>query len=376
LAYLTKSPVLRSLLIVSIPVLLGFGLWNSLLLPFAERALNATEFEYGLQEGLTSVGFVLASLLMARMGDRLREGAWISISYLGMGAVGILYARTASIPLAIALVTMVGFFNAPSMISNRLLVQRNTERGIRGRVSSGFSVSKNIALLIGMAAAGLADVLDVRTMMLISALIISSAGVISTFLPGLRESGDEWKHAASVLQVSTSIPSLELGRAATVTDLNLLLEQIPILEQLVDIEKTQLIDGARVITVPEKGLILQRGSLSEEAFFILDGKVVAGVPVDGHGYRPLSIMLPGDFFGEIAALMGIERTADVVAEEESVLLEVPADNLKRLMSHPRIRYLLLSRLMERLNRTHVTDLPRLAGFDPDTIRDLRIRTRA
>ncbi|MGD8732592.1 MAG: MFS transporter, partial [Anaerolineales bacterium] len=328
LTYLTDSPVLRSLLIVSVPVLLGFGLWNSLLLPFAERALNATEFEYGLQEGLTSVGFVLASLLMARMGDRLREGAWISISYLGMGAVGILYARTASIPLAIALVTMVGFFNAPSMISNRLLVQRNTERGIRGRVSSGFSVSKNIALLIGMAAAGLADVLDVRTMMLISALIISSAGVISTFLPGLRESGDEWKHAASVLQVSTSIPSLELGRAATVTDLNLLLEQIPILEQLVDIEKTQLIDGARVINVPEKGLILQRGGLSEEAFFILDGKVVAGVPVDGHGYRPLSIMLPGDFFGEIAALMGIERTADVVAEEESVLLEVPAENLK------------------------------------------------
>jgi CRP-like cAMP-binding protein len=87
-------------------------------------------------------------------------------------------------------------------------------------------------------------------------------------------------------------------------------------------------------------------------------------------------MLPGDFFGEIAALMGIERTADVVAEKESEILEVPAANLKRLMNHPRIRYLLLSRLTERLSRTHITDLPRLAGFDPETIRDLRIRTRS
>jgi CRP-like cAMP-binding protein len=155
-----------------------------------------------------------------------------------------------------------------------------------------------------------------------------------------------------------------------------LLDQVPVLALLEDSEQAQFIKGARVHTVPEKGMILQRGGLSEEAFFILEGRVVAGVPGNDGEHRPLSILLPGDFFGEIAALMGIERTADVVAEEESVLLEVPAENLKRLMSHPRIRYLLLSRLTERLSRTHVTDLPRLAGFDPDTIRDLRIRARA
>lgn len=74
--FLVNNTVLRSLLIVSIPLLLGFGLWNSLLLPFAERALHASEFEFGLQEAFTSIGFVIASLLMARMGDRLREGQW------------------------------------------------------------------------------------------------------------------------------------------------------------------------------------------------------------------------------------------------------------------------------------------------------------
>jgi len=54
--FLVNNTLLRSLLMVSIPILLGFGLWNSLLLPFAERALHASEFEFvrsgiGLEKG-------------------------------------------------------------------------------------------------------------------------------------------------------------------------------------------------------------------------------------------------------------------------------------------------------------------------------------
>src|SRR5439155_25735049 len=48
---LWQIPILRSLLLAGVPVFLSFGLWNVLLLPMAIRALNATEFEYGLQEG-------------------------------------------------------------------------------------------------------------------------------------------------------------------------------------------------------------------------------------------------------------------------------------------------------------------------------------
>src|SRR6185503_6604489 len=55
------TPVLRSLFSVQVIVLISFGLSNTLLLPFALTALDATEFEYGLQEGLTSLGFVVGS---------------------------------------------------------------------------------------------------------------------------------------------------------------------------------------------------------------------------------------------------------------------------------------------------------------------------
>ena len=64
------------------------------------------------------------------------------------------------------------------------------------------------------------------------------------------------------------------------------------------------------------------------AYFILDGSTTAGIPV-GDGYRGLSTMGAGDFFGEIAALTGSPRTADVVADVDPTLLEVPAEALRR-----------------------------------------------
>ena len=161
---LFDTPILRSLFMASIPTLIAFGLSNVLLLPFALRALKATEFEYGLQEGLTSLGFVVGSLLIAGIFDRMREGAWIAAGYIGMALASIFYSFTHSIPLAIAIVTISGFFNAPSAIARRLVVQRNTPREMRGRVNSVFFVSRDVLFLIGMAAAGLADFIDVRWM--------------------------------------------------------------------------------------------------------------------------------------------------------------------------------------------------------------------
>ena len=42
------------------------------------------------------------------------------------------------------------------------------------------------------------------------------------------------------------------------------------------------------------------------------------------------------------------------------------------MVDPRLRYLFLSTLTERLTRTHMADLPRLRGLDQDALRELRL----
>ena len=70
---IAEVPMLRSLFLLGAPVFFAFGLWNVLLLPMAIKVLGASEFEYGVQEALTSVGFVVGSLFMAKYADRLPD---------------------------------------------------------------------------------------------------------------------------------------------------------------------------------------------------------------------------------------------------------------------------------------------------------------
>jgi DHA3 family macrolide efflux protein-like MFS transporter len=368
---LFDTPILRSLITSSIPTLIAFGMSNVLLLPFALRALKATEFEYGIQEGLTSLGFVVGSLLMAGFFDRMREGAWIATSFIAMAVAGIFYSFTHSIPLAIAIVTLEGFFNAPSVIGRRLIVQRNTPREMRGRVNSVFFVTRDILFLIGMAAAGLADFIDVRIMYFSSSILLLGGGFLVLVLPGLRQNRSEWQQTLKLLKTAPTRTGLGVGRMAFSTDLDLLVGLLPSLSSLTARERDTFISQAHVVEAPAGTTILRHGEAGDSAFFILSGRAVAGISSGEDNYRSLSSMTSGDFFGEIAALTGASRTADVVTAEKTSLLKIPAQVLRALMGNPALGALFLNKMTERLNRTAINELPRFAGVDQKDVRDLR-----
>ena len=369
---LVRTPLLRSLFLTGVPVYLAFGLWNVLLLPFAIKALHATEFEYGLQEGLTSVGFVVGSLLMARFAERFREGSWIVVSTIAMGIAGILYGVASSILIAIVLVAISGFFNAPSSISRRVLMQRNTPRELRGRVFSAFAVARDVVFLIGIALAGLADIIDVRILIVASSFVLILAGLWTAIVPGLGQPAAEWRRAMSALRGAAAAPAAPLAvRPATLADFDRLAGHLPALARLTNEQRRALIGASRVREIAAGTTIVGEGQVGDAAYFILDGQAVAGTPAEDGGYRSLSSMSAGDFFGEIAALTGSRRTATVVAEQPTTVVEVPAATLRGLMSVPELGSLFLSKLTERLNRTNTADLPRFSGIDQASLRDLR-----
>lgn len=368
---LFNTPILRSLFLSSIPTLIAFGLSNALLLPFASRALGATEFEYGIQEGLTSLGFVAGSLLIAVVFDRMREGAWIAIGFIAMALASMAYSFTRSIPLAIAIVSISGFFNAPSAIGRRLVVQRNTPREMRGRVNSVFFVSRDVLFLIGMAAAGLADYFDVRWMYFSSAILLLGGGLLVLVLPGLRQNRYQWKQALMLLKAAPAQAGLGLGRLAMPADLDALAGLLPTLNSLNSRERDLFISQAHVVEVPAGTKVVSHGEAGDTAYFILSGRTVVGITSGDGNYRSLANMTAGDFFGEIAALTGSTRTADVVTSEASSLLKVPAQVLRTLMSNPALSALFLAKISERLGRTSLNELPRFAGVDQEAVLALR-----
>jgi CRP-like cAMP-binding protein/sugar phosphate permease len=368
LATLFGTPVIRSLFLVGFFMFLSFGLWNVLLLPFSITVLGATEFEYGLQEGLTSVGFVIGSFFMAKFANRLPEPAWIVIALVGMGIAGIAYALSTSISFAILMVTISGFFNAPSSVARSVLLQRSTPREMRGRVFSAFYVMRDVIFLFGMAGAGLADFVDIPALIIVASCLLFVSAAVTLVAPGLGVS--TWGAAAARLRAATPALPDAVVRAATIADFDRLAARTGAFTRLTPDQRAAFVEDATILEVVAGTRILEHGDLATSAYFVLDGSATAGVPEEG-GYRGLSTMAAGDFFGEIAALTGSARTADVVADTDTTLLEVPAEALRASLAVPDVERLVMSTLASRIQRTEAADLPRLAGIDQDDLRDLR-----
>jgi len=370
LSTLAGTPVIRSIFLVAALMFFAFGLWNVLLLPFSLKELGATEFQYGLQEGLTSVGFVIGSFFMARFSRALPEPAWMTVAMAAMGVCSILYGLSTQIGVAILIVTISGFANAPSAIARSTLLQRTTPRDMRGRVFSAFYVLRDIVFLFGMAAAGLADVIGIRTMIFVSGIILISAGALVLVAPGLSVA--TWRAASARLRDAEPAVAGALAprRPATMADFDRLVGRLTAFSRLSAEQRQAFVSQATVQEVPGGTRILEHGETASSAYFILDGTTTAGVPVED-GYRGLSTMTSGDFFGEIAALTGSPRTADVVADVDTTLLEIPAAALRATMVVPEVNRVVLSTMTSRLQRTESADLPRLAGIDQADLRDLR-----
>ncbi|HZQ08567.1 MAG TPA: MFS transporter [Anaerolineae bacterium] len=369
--YLFGSQILRSTYIVFPLIGISFGLANALLLPFATRALHATEFEYGIQEGLTSLGFVAGSLLMARVADRLAAGQWLVISYIGMGVCQLIYSQLNSVAIAFFFVTVSGFMNAPSVVARQLVLQRNTPREMRGRVASVYFVTRDVSFLVGMGLTALADVIGVRELYFLSALIVLVPGVLCIFLPGLGQPAEQWKHVIQLLRTAQHAPAAQVTRTATLADIDALALRFGALSALSPSDRHLLASNSHIVEAPAGTTIVRRGEKSDAAYFLMNGHAVAGVEEGGETHW-LETMGAGDFFGEIAALSGMPRTANVVAQGPTMLLQVPAQTLRHLMSYPSISQAVRVKFYERLTRTNLTDLPRFAGMDQATLKELRL----
>ncbi|MEP6638576.1 MAG: MFS transporter [Chloroflexota bacterium] len=370
MSVLFGTPIIRSLFVVGAFMFFSFGLWNVLLLPFALKVLGATEFQYGLQEALTSVGFVVGSFFMARFSSRLPEPAWIALAMAGMGVCGVLYGFSNSIGVAILLVTVSGFLNSPSSVARSVLLQRNTPREMRGRVFSSFYVMRDVVFLFGMAGAGLADIVDIRLLIVLASSLLFVSAAFTLVAPGLAIS--TWGAASARLREATAAPSLgaAVARAATLADFDRLAGRLGAFTRLSPDQRAAFVASATVREVEDGTRIIHHGDASDSAYFVLDGSTTAGIPVED-GFEGLSTMTAGDFFGEIGALTGSRRTADVVADVDTTLLEVPASALRATMVVPEVQQVILSTMSNRLQRTEAADLPRLAGIDQADLRDLR-----
>lgn len=127
------------------------------------------------------------------------------------------------------------------------------------------------------------------------------------------------------------------------------LKWVPIFAELSDetIEKISILGKTK--TYKKEEVILLEHETGSALFVIIKGKVkVSRVSDDGREVI-LSMLSDSDFFGEMAILDGLARSANVTAIEDSDLFVIQrSDFLDLLYNHPEVSISLLSELTKRL----------------------------
>jgi len=137
------------------------------------------------------------------------------------------------------------------------------------------------------------------------------------------------------------------SRPATLGDLDLLARHLAELASVPPELRQSVLAGALVLEAEAGDVFLRQGDADKVGFFVLKGRVVVKRE-EGGRLRVTRSLGPGEQFGEISALAGTPRTATAVAEEPALVLRLPAEALRKLMTAPKMNKVIRSRMSERL----------------------------
>jgi len=129
------------------------------------------------------------------------------------------------------------------------------------------------------------------------------------------------------------------------------LRRVPLFSQLSAVELQRVVDVARERAYPRNSVILFEDDPGDALFVVATGQVkVVLIGEDGREVI-LSVMGPGEFFGEMSLLDDEPRSAHVIAMEDSSLAVLRREDFEGILtSTPQIALALLRELSRRLRR--------------------------
>jgi CRP-like cAMP-binding protein len=106
------------------------------------------------------------------------------------------------------------------------------------------------------------------------------------------------------------------------------------IKMLADVDEqllASLLSYLEVVKVPPFGTVVSKGDHGDALFMVLEGEVRARVMIDGRE-STLTTMGVGECFGELAVVDQGPRSADVIANQPTVLIKVSESALKKLFA--------------------------------------------
>jgi CRP-like cAMP-binding protein len=111
----------------------------------------------------------------------------------------------------------------------------------------------------------------------------------------------------------------------------------------------ELINALKQTTIKKGTEILRQGDMGDKFYIIGSGEVSVHVK-KGMGMKKVAVLGDGDFFGEMALISDLPRTASVIAEKNSEMFVMyKRDFRKILLANPKINQLIQGTIVKRKN---------------------------
>jgi MFS family permease len=274
------------------------GALEVLLVVLALNLLNGTNATLGWLNTAVGIGSIIGAVIVAVIAARRRLAGTLAIGLLLCAIPLALCAVVSSLAPALVLVGALGVGAIFCQVSSVTLVQRSSENEVMGRV---FAFLGSLTLA-GMAIGSLATP-AVVTWLGAKGAMIAAGSLLPILLvwlwPSLRRIDAEAVIAEEPLE---------------------LLRRIEIFAELPEPVLERLAAEATPISVAADQVVVSRGEVGNHFYAIATGKAV--VERDDGTTRELE---PGEFFGEIALLRDVPRTATVRAIEPLRLYALERD---------------------------------------------------
>jgi len=286
LLILARSRGPRLLVLIAAAVAVATGAIGVLTVPLAIDTLGLGDPGVGMLTTVTSVGLLVGAGVSVAFSTRRRLAAPMLLSAAGFAVAGVLFAGAKTTAIAICAAVVFGATITLMDVLGRTMLQRTTTDDVLTRVfgavealwllgyAGGAAVAPSLESLVGLAWA-----------FIISGGLVLLAG-LGSFL------------ALRAIDASSVLPERQLS----------LLARIPMFAPLARVDLERLARQLDRIETPVGTEVIRQGDIGDR-FYVVDAGEFE-IVIDGERIRTQG---EGDFFGEIALLQDMPRTATVRA---------------------------------------------------------------
>jgi hypothetical protein len=282
----------------------GGGIWT-LILVLSDEAFGLGTEGSGFLNSVYGVGGVVGGFAAGYLASKVRLGPAVIWSIGAGSVVFICLGISPAGVLPFVIMFVVGILDIMVDVNGTTIIQTGTPEELLGRVFGAFDGVLILAMLTGALIVGpLMDLLGPRTTTVVSMLV--ALGIFLLCLPRLRK----------------------LDR---VLGVRMFVRKVPVLSGLSHAVLEDLASRMTLEKVPDGTAVVSQGEVGDRLYIVKDGEAEVVARGDDGQEKELAMLSKNDYFGEIALLKDVPRTATVRAKGALELYSLDREDFQNLL---------------------------------------------